>query len=366
MATENDIKATRIHDAIRMRPAMYIGQVGSSGLSHLLGDLLLEGAIRFKASDICIHLNRPGTVSFAFRKAEINEQELGGTISGKLRSGHEFGLLSLVTAIALSTSFSLIVARKKHKVNANGIIRPGFRSREDKCLKEVTLVFTPDKKIFGSTGPEGLMFYQLMSAVAFTMPSVRIILQTDYTKPFSRIVVHCPNGMQHLLDLEAARCSGRNFEQCFRFEKGGIRGQVGWFYSRRYGSPPQSMSFANGKSTTLGGSHVTGVIEGIHQVVQEHIKHQDPECKVDIHSISDGLCLAISIWGEGFRYGGSTKDYLEQESVQQLVRDVVKDHLANWLTAEHDEAKKFLRLFMSPEDHMKEMIEKLISRTGEI
>lgn len=336
----------RMHEHIRMRPAMYIGQIGSSGLSYLLGDLILDSVTDFKAKEIRIDLQKSGKIIFSLRKADIDRDFLKKMLEGKLAGSHHS--FSLVACVALSASFMITAARKKYKVNANGAARPAMKGAAGAVYREMTLTFSPDQKLFGDTGPEGLMFYQRMSEVALTNPDVKIILRSDYTKPFTQIVAHCPKGVQHLLDLESSRRAGADFEHCVDFNEGGVRGQVGWFYpSHRYAPGSDAMmAFANGRSMRNGGSHVEGALEGIRDAVAGKVAGRKEEYYLEMSRVASRLCLVVSVWGHDFRYAGSTKECLEHEPSKTVVRKVVKEKLEKWMRASPKEAEQFLKLFL--------------------
>lgn len=335
------------HEHIRKRPGMYIGRIGSSGLSYMLGDLILDCATKFMAKEIRINLQKSGAIVCSVRNARINHDVLMSALKGG-RPGTPFALLPLTCCVALSTAFELSVANGKHKVSPNGAIRPSLRGTAGKVYRELTLTFVPDTKTFGKTGPEGLTFYQHISVIALTIPELKIIYRSDYTKPFSQLVVHCPKGVQHLLDLEVSRCAGGDFEHCIDFEENGVRGQVGWFYpAHRYAPGSDAiMAFANGKSVRNGGSHVEGALEGIRDAVLAAVADRKEEYHVEMNRVVSRLCLAVSVWGDNFSYAGSTKECLAYEPAKTAVYKAVKQRLETWIRTSPNKGEEFLQLFL--------------------
>lgn len=333
----------KMHENIRKRPAMYIGRIGSSGLSQLLGDLILESATTLEARDIKMELQKSGKISLTLSDGSIKKNIFNASIEGV----PPINALALTVCVALSTSFVITLDGKKYKVSNQGVVSPPLQKTSARLYREMKFTFNPDQAIFGGTGPEGMMLYQLTSEVALTVPDVKIVLRSNYTQPVTQIVAHCPKGIQDLLDLQASKSLGRSFEHCIRFDEGEIHGQVGWFYPPHIYFPSSDgvLAFANGRSTSKGGSHVEGAVEGIRDAVTGMVAGREEDYYLEMGRIVRGLCLVVSVWGDDLRYAGSTKECLDHEVSKSVVRKVVKQTLEKWMKTSPEEAKEFLKLF---------------------
>lgn len=350
-------------EAVRHRPAMYIGSTGPTGLHHLVYeavdnsiDEVLAG--HAKAVDIVIHEDNSITVLDDGRgipaepKHDVSDPKLKGKsaleiVMTVLHAGGKFeanaykysgGLhgvgISCVNALSdwmkvevyrdgKAYTQSYKCGKPDHDVKMTG--------KTDEQGTRVT--FHPDPAIFGDIPYSFDTLSTRLRELAFLNPGARItILDERDDKQHS---FHYEGGLVEFVKFMNAHKNPLHAQPIYlKKERDGILIEVGVQYNDSYNE--SIFSFVNNINTKDGGTHLTGFRSAITRVMNDYIKKHDllkgKDFSVTGEDTREGLTAVISIKmaSTKLQFEGQTKGKLGNTEVEGIVKSIVGDTLTTF------------------------------------
>ena len=354
-------------EAVRKRPGMYIGSVGTKGLNHLIYEIA-ENAVDEHLAGYCtqidVSLNKDGTATIKDNgrgipigihpKAGIPAVEVVFTV---LHAGGKFGdggykisggLHGVGASVVNALSEWLEV-----KVFQNGNIYEQ-RYERGKVMYPLKIVgscdmektgtevhFLPDKEIFEDTVYDYNVLKQRLREMAFLTKNLRITLKDDredkkekvfhYEGGIKEYVEYLNKGNQALYD-EIIYCEGN---------KNGVNVEVAFQHNDGYSD--NVYGFVNNITTPEGGTHVTGFRNAVTKTFNDYarsnkiLKEKDPSLSGE--DIREGLTAIISIKIADPQFEGQTKQKLGNSEARGAVESVVTEQLTYFLEQNPSVAK---------------------------
>lgn len=361
-------------EAVRKRPAMYIGDSDVNGLHHLVYEIadnsIDEGLAGF-AKTVTVTLEKDGSVSVEddgrgiptgiHPVKKISALEIATTI---LHAGGKFGDgaykvssglhgVGLSVVNALSTNMKADVWQDgKHFVQEYQTGRPLYPVKvvgsSDKHGTRIT--FKPDKTIFTTTvfNLKSLLtrFRQqayLTAGLRFRLVDNRTTkdreadadLPTDYTFYFA-------GGVKSYIKLlnNAYKTVNKNIFYVKK-ELENVDVEVALQYTEDL--QERLLAFANNVNNPEGGTHVQGFRIALTKSLNDYINRmgneKDKEIKITGDDAKEGLTAIISVKVHEAQFEGQTKIKLNNPEVTQIVRKVVSDELDKYLEENPKDAK---------------------------
>ena len=353
-------------EAVRKRPGMYIGSTSSSGLHHLVYEIV-DNAIDEALAGYCKHITvtiNPGdsiTVTDDGRGIPVDIQPQTGrpaleVVYTVLHAGGKFGgggykvsggLHGVGASVVNALSEWLRV--RVHKNGeiyemkfARGHITQEMKvvGRTDKTGTEVT--FQPDPEMFDSLVYDYETLHERMREEAFLNAGLTITITDDRDdeKPISETMCY-EGGIKEF----AAWCN-RNKTVIhdeviyMRGSKGDASAEIAVQYNDGYNE--FLLSFANDVRTPEGGMHETGFKTALTRVLNNYgvkngiIKGDD---KVSGDDCREGITAIISVKLTDAQFEGQTKAKLGNAYIRTLVDQVVNDQLTTFFE-EHPQIAK--------------------------
>ena len=353
-------------EAVRKRPGMYIGSTSSSGLHHLVYEIV-DNAIDEALAGYCRHITvtiNPGnsiTVTDDGRGIPVDIQPQTGrpaleVVYTVLHAGGKFGgggykvsggLHGVGASVVNALSQWLRV--RVHKNGeiyemkfARGHITQEMKvvGRTDKTGTEVT--FQPDPEMFDSLVYDYETLHERMREEAFLNAGLTITITDDRDdeKPVSETMCY-EGGIKEF----AAWCN-RNKTVIhdeviyMRGSKGDASAEIAVQYNDGYNE--FLLSFANDVRTPEGGMHETGFKTALTRVLNNYgvkngiIKGDD---KVSGDDCREGITAIISVKLTDAQFEGQTKAKLGNAYIRTLVDQVVNDQLTTFFE-EHPQIAK--------------------------
>jgi DNA gyrase subunit B len=351
-------------EAVRMRPAMYIGSTGPNGLHHLVYEVVdnsIDEALAGECDLIEVILNEEGACSVedngrgipvAIHPIEgrpacevaLTTLHAGGKFdkdSYKVSGGlHGVGV-SCVNA--LSETLDLDVWRdgkRYHQRYARGDVLTELKVMGDApevngAPKRGTRVcFLPDPDIFQETV---VFSYEVLSArlqeLAFLNPGVTIII--DDQRDDKRHEFHYLGGIREFVShLNEARTPLHPDPVYVTGGKEGVECEAAIQWTTSYSE--NICSFANNIRTVEGGTHVSGFKAALTRVVNTYAQKKGLFKNVKTDSISgddirEGITVVLSIKIAEPQFEGQTKTKLGNSELKGLVESVVGQQLGYFL-----------------------------------
>lgn len=362
-------------EAVRKRPAMYIGDVGVKGLHHcvyevvdnsideaLAGHCDTIGVIINEGNSITVTDNGRGIPTAMHTKEKKSALEVVMTV---LHAGGKFdkdtykvsgGLhgVGVSCVNALSTDLKATVYRdgkiwqQEYKI---GVPQYDVKviGETDKSGTDVT--FVPDDSIFEHT----VFNYETLAArmrelaflnkgITITLTDDRIENQDDDGKaPFEKF--HSEGGLK-----EFAQYLDRNREQLITDviyidgEKDGIPVEVALTYNTSYTENIQA--YVNNINTHEGGTHLSGFRRGLTNTLKKYADESGMLTKEKIEIAGDdfreGLTAVVSVKVQEPQFEGQTKTKLGNREVTAPVSQAVSEMLKDYLEEHPSDAKRIV------------------------
>ncbi len=356
-------------EAVRKRPGMYIGSTSSSGLHHLVYEIV-DNAIDEALAGYCKHITvtiNPGnsiTVTDDGRGIPVDIQPQTGrpaleVVYTVLHAGGKFGgggykvsggLHGVGASVVNALSEWLRV--RVHKNGsiyemkfARGNITQEMKivGKTDKTGTEVT--FQPDPEMFDSLVYDYEVLHERMREEAFLNAGLTITITDDRDdeKQISETMCY-EGGIREF----AVWCNRNKTPLCedviyMSGSKGDASAEIAVQYNDGYNE--FLLSFANDVRTPEGGMHETGFKTALTRVLNAYgvkngiIKGDD---KVSGEDCREGITAIISVKLTDAQFEGQTKAKLGNAYIRTLVDQVVNDQLTTYFEEHPAVAKAVL------------------------
>ena len=359
-------------EAVRKRPGMYIGSTSSSGLHHLVYEIV-DNAIDEALAGYCKHITvtiNPGnsiTVTDDGRGIPVDIQPQTGrpaleVVYTVLHAGGKFGGGGYKVSGGLhGVGASVVNALSQWlrvRVHKNGNIYEmkfarGHITQEMKIVgttdhtgTEVT--FQPDPEMFDTLVYDYEILHERMREEAFLNAGLSICITDDREDEKKSDTMCFEGGIR-----EFVRWCNRNktpvFEDVIYMSgtKGDASAEIALQYNDGYNE--FIMSFANDVRTPEGGMHETGFKTALTRVLNAYgqkngiIKGDD---KVSGEDCREGITAIISVKLTDAQFEGQTKAKLGNAYIRTLVDQVVNDQLSTYFEEHPQIAKQILEKAM--------------------
>lgn len=360
-------------EAVRKRPGMYIGSTSSSGLHHLVYEIV-DNAIDEALAGYCKHITvtiNPGdsiTVTDDGRGIPVDIQPQTGrpaleVVYTVLHAGGKFGgggykvsggLHGVGASVVNALSEWLRVRVHKNSSIyemkfARGQITQEMKivGKTDKTGTEVT--FQPDPEMFDSLVYDYEILHERMREEAFLNAGLSITITDERNDEEQITDTMCYEGG---IREFAAWCNSNKtpLHQDIIYmngSKGDASAEVAIQYNDGYNE--FMMSFANDVRTPEGGMHETGFKTALTRVLNAYgmkngiIKGED---KVSGEDCREGITAIISVKLTDAQFEGQTKAKLGNAYIRTLVDQVVTDQLTTYFEEHPQTAKAILEKAM--------------------
>ncbi|HVO33812.1 MAG TPA: DNA topoisomerase subunit B, partial [Elusimicrobiota bacterium] len=345
-------------EAVRRRPAMYIGSTGIQGLHHLVYEVVDNSidevlAGHAKSVDVTIHSDNSVTVQDDGRGIPVDpmkdakDPKLKGkpaleVIMTSLHAGGKFdhkaykvsgGLHGVgVTVVNFLSEWLSVDVRRDGKLYTQKYERgkplgpvKAIGPAEDNGTK---VTFRADEQIFGDKAYSFDTLSNRLRELAFLNPGTRITIideREDKEHTFNyeggiSSFVKFLNGNKTVLYPEPIY---------FKKEKDEVVVEVALQYNDSYNE--QIFSFVNNINTIEGGTHLTGFRSALTRVLNDYIKKNDMLKGMNLNISGDdareGLSAVISVKVPNPQFEGQTKTKLGNGEVEGLTKSVAGDAL---------------------------------------
>ena len=377
--TENNYSASNIPvleglEAVRKRPAMYIGDISEKGLHHLVNETVdnsIDEAMAGYCTDIEVTINEDEsiTVQDNGRGIPVDEHEklhksALEVVMTVLHAGGKFDKGSYKVSGGLhGVGVSCVNALSTHMMSQ--VFRDGKIYQQEyekgkplypvKVVGETTLrgtrqQFWPDPTVFTTTHYQWDIIARRMRELAYLNAGIRITLtdlRPDEDGKTKQEVFHAKDGLK-----EFVRYVDRHRQHLFddviylKTEKNNIPIEIAIMYNTDYSE--NIHSYVNNINTIEGGTHLTGFRMALTRTLKAYaeadaaISKQIEKAKVDIapEDFREGLTAVISIKVAEPQFEGQTKTKLGNSEVQGAVQQAVNEALAYYLEEHPTEAKQ--------------------------
>ena len=352
-------------EAVRKRPGMYIGSTSSSGLHHLVYEIV-DNAIDEALAGFCTHIyvaiNADGTITVTDngRGIPVDIQAQTGrpaleVVYTVLHAGGKFGgggykvsggLHGVGASVVNALSEWLEVqVHRDGKIYEMKFSR-GAITQEMKVVGTTEhhgthVTFKPDPQVFDDTVYDYEILHTRMREQAFLNGGLTITIEDKRAGREQKDVLCYEGGIREFVRFLNKHKSPLHEDVIYLSgAKGDAIAEIALQYNDGYNE--NIVSFANDIHTPEGGMHETGFKTALTRVINAYgvktnvIKGDD---KVSGEDVREGISAIISVKLPEAQFEGQTKQKLGNAYIRTLVDNVVNDQLATYFE-EHPAAAK--------------------------
>jgi DNA gyrase subunit B len=374
--TGENIKVLEGLEAVRLRPAMYIGSTGEMGLHHLVYEVVdnsVDEALAGSATrvDVTIHDDNSITVTDDGRGIPVDEMTLENgekmvavqVVLTKLHAGGKFdtsnykvsgGLhgVGVSCVNALSEAFNVEIWRDGHTWEqdyAKGIPTTKLKQSGTSKRRGTKIHFLPDKSIFAVSEYSYDTLAQRLRELAFLNKGLTITLTDErvadaktgeakknefkYAGGIAEFIKHLNRGKQVLHDKPIVMEGLRD----------GVDMDIALQYNDGYSETV--FCFANNINTVDGGSHLSGfrtaLTRTVNAIGQSLGLFKDVKENLTGDDVREGLVAVISVKLPQPQFEGQTKGKLNSD-IAGTVQALVNERLGGYLEQNPPVAKKII------------------------
>ena len=381
MSEEKDYSADSIQalegmEHVRMRPSMYIGDVGSRGLHHLVYEVVdnsIDEALAGHCDKVSVSIlegngirvmdNGRGIPVGIHKKEGVSALQVvmtkigaGGKFdkdSYKVSGGlHGVGV-SVVNALSINLKASVFKEGKIY-VQEYKQGKEQYLVKEEGAtdLKGTEVIFYPDPEIFEALEYQYDILATRMRELSFLNKGLTIVMtderseskNEDGSSPVETF--YSEKGLSEFVEfLDGTREKLIQNVVSVEGEKNGIPVEVALIYNNSYAE--NIHSYVNNINTHEGGTHLSGFRRGLTGTLKKYAEKSGmlDKLKFDISGddFREGLTAIVSVKVQEPQFEGQTKTKLGNREVTAPVSQAVSEMLNDYLEENPDDAKQIVQ-----------------------
>lgn len=356
---------------------MYIGGVGSTGLHHLVWEILdnsIDEAMNGYASNLSVTLHDDGasiTVSDDGRGIPVDKHpktKKGAleVIFTTLHAGGKFehgsyktagGLHGVGASVVNALSKELVATVKRDGATWEQRFKQGVPVGVVKKLGPArgtgtTVFFRPDATIFPKVEFDPGVIKERIEVASYLHKGVRIAFE-DESRGERTVFQHSEGLVDYLKKIVGERSATAVHEAPFALtrenDESGIR--VDMVLQWTQSTDEHVRSYVNGIPTGSGGTHENGFRTGLGKAVRNYIETHNLSPKgvtLTAEDIREGLVGVLSVFMQEPQFQGQTKDRLNNPEATAAIDSQVRPALEHWLNTNSSVAESIVaRIILS-------------------
>jgi DNA gyrase subunit B len=354
-------------EAVRKRPAMYIGSTDVNGLHHLVYEVVdnsIDEALGGYCDAITVTLKRDNSVEVVDNgrgiPVEPHPQYKTSALEivmTKLHAGGKFdndsykvsgGLhgvgVSVVNALSIEMRTEVYRDGKAYsQTYKRGVPTSAVKKIGETKKQGTSVVFKPDSEIFETLEFNFETLSKRLRELAFLNAGIRIVLRDDRGK-----------GREHVFQFKGGIVS---FVQYLNENKNSITKKIIYFHSEKEKVDIEIaleyidtynenvFSYANNINTKEGGTHLIGFKSALTRVLNDFLKKEGYDKKMDQLSgddVREGLVAIVSVKLSNPQFEGQTKMKLGNNDVKGIVESAAIENLSQFFYENPQTVRKIL------------------------
>ena len=354
-------------EAVRRRPAMYIGDVTGRGLHHLVYEVVdnsVDEALAGYCDRIEVVLGKEGwvRVSDNGRGIPVDIHPTEGrpaveVVMTTLHAGGKFdkkiyqvsgGLHGVGVSVvnALSEWLEVEVRRDGKKYwqrYERGVPVTPLKEKGKVKGTGTTVTFLPDKEIFKKRKFNFETLSERLRELAFLNPGLRIILRDE--REDREEVFYSKGGLKEFVQyIDEGRTPIHKKVITISGNKDGVPVDLAMQYNDSF--TDNVFTYVNNIHTVEGGTHLIGfrtaLTRTLNQYAQKNNLIKNGELVLTGEDVREGLTAVLSVKVMEPQFEGQTKTRLGNSEVRGIVESIVGEGLANFLEQNPSDAKRII------------------------
>ena len=364
--TEDNIKVLEGLEAVRRRPAMYIGNVDVAGLHHLVYEVVdnsIDEAMAGYCDRIQVIIHADNSVSVSdngrgipvgiHKKEKIPAVEV---VMTKLHAGGKFdnhsykvsgGLhgvgVSVVNALSSFLEVEICTDGKKYyQVYERGKKTCELKEKGKSKKSGTKVRFVPDPEIFETTEFNYDILVRRLRELAYLNRGIKISIEDERSDAKDEFIFK--GGIKQFVDYLNRRHQTLHKPIFMEGDKNNVQIEVAIQYNNAY--TEKIFSFANNINTTEGGFHLIGFKAALTRTINQYASNgnlpKNMKVKISGDDVREGLTAIISVRIPDPQFEGQTKTKLGNSEVKGLVESLINEKLSTFFEENPSIAKKIV------------------------
>ncbi|MPW25327.1 DNA topoisomerase (ATP-hydrolyzing) subunit B [Alkalibaculum sp. M08DMB] len=344
-------------EAVRKRPGMYIGSTGSSGLHHLVYEIVdnsIDEALQGHCDKINVFIHEDNSITVVDNgrgiptgihpKLKKSAVEVALTI---LHAGGKFGgggykvsggLHGVGVSVVNALSELLIVEVKQNGQIYNQTYSRGKAKTELEVVGNTNrsgtkITFKPDHEIFEELEFEFDILENRLRELAFLNKGLTIVLE-DQREEKQTVKYYYEGGITSFVEYLNKNKDALH-EKVIGFEKSkeDVIIDVAMQYTDNY--TESIHAFANNINTIEGGTHLNGFKSALTRCINNYVRKynfiKDSDKNLSGEDVREGLTAIISVKLTDPQFEGQTKTKLGNTEIKGIVETITNDTVSAFL-----------------------------------
>ena len=393
----NNIQVLEGLEAVRKRPAMYIGDVGVKGLHHLVYEVVdnsIDEALAGYCDTIDVFINENNSVTVIDNgrgiPVEMHEKEQKSALEvvmTVLHAGGKFdkdtykvsgGLHGVGVSCVNALSTQLIAeVHRNGKVYSQeyaiGVPQHPVKEIGTTEINGTKVTFLPDASIFDSNVYSYETLSNRLRELAFLNKGIKLTItdkrKTDDEGNFISDEFFSEGGLKEFVFfLDESRETLIEDAIYIEGEKDGIPVEVAMLYNTSYSE--NIHAYVNNINTHEGGTHLSGFRMGLTRTLKKYADESGMLSKLKFEIAGDdfreGLTAVISVKVQEPQFEGQTKTKLGNREVTSPVSQAVSEMLENYLEEHPKDAKTIVNkvILAATARHAARKAREMVQRKG--
>ncbi len=355
-------------EAVRKRPAMYIGSTDGYGLHHLVYEVVdnsIDEALAGFCDVITVVINKDDSVEVTDNgrgipvdmhpTMKVSALEV---VMTKLHAGGKFdndsykvsgGLHGVGVSVvnALSKELTVEVSRDGKRYTQTykrGVPTGKVKASGESNKTGTRVVFWPDDQIFETKEFNFDTLSKRMRELAFLNAGVKITLRDDRKKGKEHVFQFKGGIVSFVQYLNETKTPIIKKPIYLHTMKGAVDVEIALEYIDTY--TETVFTYANNINTREGGTHLIGFKSGLTRVINEYLKKEVKGDKnvtqLSGDDVREGLVAIVSVKLPNPQYEGQTKMKLGNGEIKGLVESIVNENLSLHFEENPQDAKKII------------------------
>ena len=366
----NSISVLEGLEAVRKRPGMYIGSVGTKGLNHLIYEIVdnsVDEHLAGYCSEITVILEKDGTATIKDNgrgipigineKTKIPALEMVFTM---LHAGGKFGdggykisggLHGVGASVVNALSEWLTVEVKsdgkvyEQKYEQGKVMCPITEVKTCRKNDTGTMVqFKPDGEIFEKTYFKAESIKNRLHETAYLNPDLTIHFENRRFAEEESVDFHEPDGIKEFVRKMNSGKEGLHDFIYFKRSIEGIEVEVAFQFCDAF--EENIMGFCNNIYTQEGGTHITGFKTKFTQIINQYAREigtlKEKDNNFTGSDVRNGMTAVIAVKHPEPRFEGQTKTKLDNPDAGKVVSEITGEEAVLYFDKNLDTLKKII------------------------
>ncbi|MBK5719688.1 hypothetical protein JGH11_02255 [Dysgonomonas sp. Marseille-P4677] len=348
---ESDKKKISLMESLRLRPAMYVGDLSTKGICTVIESVVLNLISSARLEEVDIELTSENTIRISSSDIAVDALiKKFNALNDVPSLNNQRNIQPLSVIIGLSESINIEVYNAgKIYILSGGKGEFALNIDEGYLTEDLIIYFTPDRSIFKTTDINFEYLCSVFRRIAYINSAVKITCIDNMHDDFQECVFYYPNGIFNRMDvliLERS-CDQSSLRLDIDKERDGFRYKISLCLPES-GISSYVQSFAGYTETFGHGSLIDGAELGIIRSIKDFVNKNNLEVEIPDNIIKDkGFILIASVIGSSFQYEGALKIKLEQPEIKIAAEEIVYNELGRCFGSNRDKAIKTIERFIN-------------------